>query len=135
MSRCFFVRAQFKKLRDRVGTNYPLSILLYHNRDIHKIELDRINTISYNHIMKDIEKEVCRERTKVAIGLLIFVTIVFVIANINNAYDEKLMLSADRYADCISDQYSMTPVEYYQEHREYPVCNFDINRIISEIEK
>ena len=46
--------------------------------------------------------------------------------------DERLMLSAQLYEDCIAYQYKTTPYAYRAEHGEYPTCE-EMPEIIKEI--
>lgn len=36
--------------------------------------------------------------------------------------DEAVMISAERYEECVRNEYHTTPSAWYAEHGEYPVC-------------
>lgn len=37
-------------------------------------------------------------------------------------HDKKVMESADKYEQCVRDQYGVSPAFWYSEHGEYPEC-------------
>lgn len=39
-----------------------------------------------------------------------------------NKRDAKVIESSQRYEECIKAQYDTTPMEYYYNNGEYPVC-------------
>lgn len=63
-------------------------------------------------------------RNKIAVGVMIVgaVGLAIILNMIAMRHDADVMTSGDRYAECIQENFRMTPAEYYQENGEYPDC-------------
>lgn len=56
-----------------------------------------------------------------AIGALIFLALCLLI-RWSEKHDEKIQVAADKYEECVRNEYGMSPAQWYAENGKYPEC-------------
>jgi hypothetical protein len=62
------------------------------------------------------------QNTKIAIWIIVLITVMGLILWWTNQRDAKLMEWADKYEACVAEQYHTTPSAWYADHGSYPEC-------------
>lgn len=50
---------------------------------------------------------------------------ILIIVGVNvwaDGHDAEVSRAAQAYQQCVEDQYHMTPIQWYEDHKEYPLC-------------
>jgi hypothetical protein len=68
------------------------------------------------------------QKTKVIGTVIIIIIALAVFIEWTSKRDEKIMIAADKYEECVREEYGMSPSKWYAEHGEYPTCDFTINK-------
>lgn len=61
---------------------------------------------------------------KIFIKIVLFILVVFILFNWINYRDNELNEKAEKYEQCVKNEYGVSPSFWYQENGEYPECNY-----------
>lgn len=62
------------------------------------------------------------EKTKVWLSAIVGVLAVSGVLHWSIQRDQKIMVAAEAYEQCVKTEYNTTPTAWYEAHGEYPIC-------------